>query len=89
MARATTRPTTDMVCGIWYLKTKPAASVPWQLSNLMNLLLDPDFRLFAISMIIALLLAVAVAEILAQRKHRLALQSLRVGRDCHPKGGHQ
>lgn len=53
----------------------------------MNLLLDPDFRLFAISMIIALLLAVAVAEILAQRKHRLALQALRTGRDCHQKGG--
>lgn len=64
----------------WDLKT-PTVSVPWQLSKPMNLLLDPDFRLFAISMIIALLLAVAVAEILAQRKHRLALQSLRTGRD--------
>lgn len=54
----------------------------------MSLLLDPDFRLFAISMIIALLLAVAVAEILAQRKHRLALQALRTGRDVQ-KGSHQ
>lgn len=85
MARATTQPTTDMVCGIWYLKT-PTVFVPWQLSKPMSLLLDPDFRLFAISMIIALLLAVAVAEILAQRKHRLALQALRTGRDCHQKG---
>ena len=54
----------------------------------MNLLFDPDFRLFATSMIIALLLAVAVAMILAERKHRLALRALHTGRDIQ-KGGHQ
>lgn len=79
MARATTQPTTDMVCGIWYLKT-PTVSVPWQLS-LMNLLFDPEFQRWLGSMFLAFLVAVAVAEILAQRKHRLALQSLRTGRD--------
>lgn len=38
-------------------------------------------------MLVAFLLAVAVAEIMAQRKHHLAIQALRNGRDCHPKGG--
>lgn len=71
----------------WDLKT-PAVSVPWQLSNLMNLLFDPEFQRWLGSMFLAFLVAVAVAEILAQRKHRLALQALRTGRDIQ-KGGHQ
>lgn len=54
----------------------------------MEILTDPTFKPFAISIIIALLLAIAVAEILAQRKHRLALQALRTGRDIQ-KGGQQ
>lgn len=84
MARATIQPSTTTV-----RHSGPAASVPWQLSNLMNLLLDPEFQRWLGSMFLAFLVAVAVAEILAQRKHRLALQALRTGRDCHPKGGHQ
>jgi dolichyl-phosphate-mannose--protein O-mannosyl transferase len=54
-----------------------------------NLFLDPEFQYWLASMFLAFLVAIAVAEILAQRKHRLALQALRTGRDCHPKGGHQ
>ncbi len=69
---------------------KPAVSVPWQLSNLMSfhLLFETDFQHFLLMMLLAFLVAVAVAEILAQRKHRLALQALRTGRDIQ-KGGHQ
>jgi hypothetical protein len=65
-----------------------AASVPWQLfTHMPNLFLDPEFQYWLASMFLAFLVAIAVAEILAQRKHRLALQTLRTGRDCHPKGG--
>lgn len=69
---------------------KPAVFVPWQLSNPMNLhiLFEADFQHFLLMMGLAFLVAVAVAEILAQRKHRLALQALRTGRDIQ-KGGHQ
>ena len=62
---------------------------PWQLFTHMNLFLDPEFQYWLASMFLAFLVAIAVAEILAQRKHRLALQALRTGRDCHPKGDHQ
>lgn len=54
-----------------------------------HILLETDFQQFILVMFLGLLVAVAVAEILAQRKHRMALQSLRTGRDCHPKGGQQ
>lgn len=54
----------------------------------MNLLFDPVFQQFLLMMFLAFLVAIAVAEILAQRKHRLALQALRTGRDIQ-KGGHQ
>lgn len=54
----------------------------------MNLLFDPEFQRWLGSMLLAFLVAVAVAEILAQRKHRMALQALRTGRDIQ-KGGHQ
>lgn len=54
-----------------------------------HILLEPDFQHFALTILLAALVAVAVAEILAQRKHRLALQALRTGRHIHQKGGHQ
>lgn len=53
-----------------------------------HLLLETDFQQFILMMFLAFLVAVAVAEILAQRKHRLAVQALRTGRDIQ-KGGHQ
>jgi len=75
---------------VWGIEDKAHRSVPWQLSNLMNfhLLFETDFQQFILMMFLAFLVAVAVAEILAQRKHRLALQALRTGRDIQ-KGGQQ
>lgn len=55
----------------------------------LHLLFEPEFQQFLFTMLSAFLVAVAVAEILAQRKHRTALQALRTGRDIHQKGGHQ
>jgi len=54
----------------------------------LHILFEADFQHFLLMMLLAFLVAVAVAEILAQRKHRLALQALRTGRDIQ-KGGHQ
>jgi hypothetical protein len=54
----------------------------------MDFLFDPDFQQWLGSMFVALLLAWSVAEILAQRKHRMAHQALRTGRDIQ-KGGDQ
>lgn len=54
-----------------------------------HILLETDFQQFILMMFLAFLVAIAVAEIMAQRKHRLALQALRTGRDIHQKGGHQ
>lgn len=54
----------------------------------LHILFEADFQHFALTILLASLVAVAVAEILAQRKHRLAVQALRTGRDIQ-KGGHQ
>lgn len=54
----------------------------------LHLLLEPEFQQFLFTMLSAFLVAVAVAEILAQRKHKTALETLRTGRDIQ-KGGHQ
>lgn len=53
-----------------------------------HLLFETDFQYFLLMMVLAFAVAIAVAEIMAQRKHRLALQALRTGRDIQ-KGGHQ
>lgn len=70
---------------MWGIEDTPA-SVPWQLFNFMDTLFDPEFQWWLGSMLVAFLLAIAVAEIMAQRKHHLAIQALRNGRDIQ-KGG--
>ena len=54
-----------------------------------HLLFETDFQYFLLMMVLAFAVAIAVAEILAQRKHRLVIQALRTGRDIHQKGGDQ